>query len=536
MLCPETRPGNAGEVLAWKVEEAKALERAIEYAIELEDYRIDGAAHAPFMSELEITYATMKWFTVAQKLFSMISQLAAGTAATVPQFYAGVAGIGGTPQAGAITGGMAVSRTIDKVGKALEKFAEFIDKAADLVKTFADAEKRAKETKKKGKEADYEKKRQGKELAAADIRLLIAQFELDELGRTGDELDAEWDFLRPKIATEALYDWMVGQLSAVYFRAFRLAESMARRAERCYRFELGLVDSAVIGTGHWDSLRRGLLAGESLAHDLRRLESSYLELNVRRKETTRTVSLRRELPDRLFALLTTGYCDVPVEEPLFDRDDPGHYQRRIVHASITVERPDAREDDNVVCVATLLHTSVRLVPTIGDGYPRQPAPTTDLRFADQFAAVHGIVTGNAFDDPGLFVRDVGAGLSDPRYHPFENAGAISTWRIELPASRNAIDLSTVTDVKLHLHYSALDGGGALAIWSEYRRITSAVRCRPWCGPCCRGARACTWRGPRRVACRRCPPRSHGGTRSCGARLGRAGPRRSRPCRGAAPRG
>jgi len=97
---------------------------------------------------------------------------------------------------------------------------------------------------------------------------------------------------------------------------------------------------------------------------------------------------------------------------------------------------------------------VRLVPTVGAGYPRLAPGTDDSRFADQFAAVQGIVTGNAIDDPGLFVRNISSNLNDPRYLPFENAGAISRWKIELPATRNSLDLSTVTDVKLHLHYSA----------------------------------------------------------------------------------
>lgn len=127
-----------------------------------------------------------------------------------------------------------------------------------------------------------------------------------------------------------------------------------------------------------------------------------------------------------------------------------------------MQRPDADPHDNVVCVATLVTNSVRLSPALGAGYPRLAAPASDARFADQFAPVQGIVTGNAIEDPGLFVRDITNNLADPRYLPFENAGVVGTWKLDLPAARNAIDLSTVSDVKLHLHYSALDGGEPLA--------------------------------------------------------------------------
>lgn len=454
--------GDAEQVLKWQVDEAKALKKAFEYAIELEDYRIQSAADAELMSELETTAVTMKSYLVAIKLAGMVKKLISGGLSAIPNFLIGAAGVGGSPQAGATTGGPAAAKVVDYGTEAAEKFLQSIEKGADLVKVFAEAEKALKAKKKDGKLAEYEKKRLGREHEAADLRLKIAEYQLEQHLKAAADLDAERDYLSSKFSSEALYDWMVDQLSNVYFRAFKLAMSMARRAERCYRFELGMLDSNVVGPSTWDSLRRGLLAGQNLAHDLRRLESSYLDLNVRRKETTRTISLRKEFPAQLFALLSTGTCTLNLSELLFDRDYPGHYQRRIQRASLSVQRPDANAHDNVVCVATLLSNSVRLSPALGSGYPRVAAPASDARFADQFAAVQGIVTGNAIEDPGLFVRDIGGNLADPRYLPFENAGVIGTWKIDLPASRNAIDLSTVTDVKLHLHYSALDGGEPVA--------------------------------------------------------------------------
>ena len=49
-------------------------------------------------------------------------------------------------------------------------------------------------------------------------------------------------------------------------------------------------------------------------------------------------------------------------------------------------------------------------------------------------------------------------LADPRYLPFEGAGAISSWRLEMPASNNEISLAQVSDVVVHLRYTARDGG------------------------------------------------------------------------------
>ena len=39
--------------------------------------------------------------------------------------------------------------------------------------------------------------------------------------------------------------------------------------------------------------------------------------------------------------------------------------------------------------------------------------------------------------------------------PFEGAGAVSEWRLELPPSNNQFDLSTISDVIMHIRYTAV---------------------------------------------------------------------------------
>jgi hypothetical protein len=52
-------------------------------------------------------------------------------------------------------------------------------------------------------------------------------------------------------------------------------------------------------------------------------------------------------------------------------------------------------------------------------------------------------------------------LRDERYLPFEGAGAVSTWRLELPTTFKSFDYSTISDVILHLRYTAKEGGQSL---------------------------------------------------------------------------
>ena len=68
--------------------------------------------------------------------------------------------------------------------------------------------------------------------------------------------------------------------------------------------------------------------------------------------------------------------------------------------------------------------------------------------------VQAIVTSSGINDSGLFEQG-----RDERYRPFEGAGAVSSWRIELPEKHRPFDYRTISDVVLHLQYTARDGGG-----------------------------------------------------------------------------
>ncbi len=53
-------------------------------------------------------------------------------------------------------------------------------------------------------------------------------------------------------------------------------------------------------------------------------------------------------------------------------------------------------------------------------------------------------------------------LDDDRYLPFEGEGAIGTWHIQLNAVYPQIDPATISDVILHLSYTARDAGSTLS--------------------------------------------------------------------------
>jgi Tc toxin complex TcA C-terminal TcB-binding domain len=68
-----------------------------------------------------------------------------------------------------------------------------------------------------------------------------------------------------------------------------------------------------------------------------------------------------------------------------------------------------------------------------------------------------MVTSSGNNDSGMFETN----LREERLLPFEGAGAESTWKLELPASFRQFDYSTISDVILHIRYTARQGGSQL---------------------------------------------------------------------------
>jgi hypothetical protein len=61
-----------------------------------------------------------------------------------------------------------------------------------------------------------------------------------------------------------------------------------------------------------------------------------------------------------------------------------------------------------------------------------------------------IATSSANNDGGAFELN----FRDERYLPFAGAGAISRWTLELPKAFRAFDYGSITDVIVHLSYTA----------------------------------------------------------------------------------
>jgi hypothetical protein len=293
-----------------------------------------------------------------------------------------------------------------------------------------------------------------KQCLAARLRLDIAVREQTNTEQQmSDAADVE-TFLKTKATNTELFSWLEGEIGGLWSQAHDLAKQMARRAEQCYRFERGAPTASFIAPSQYTGLKEKLIEGERLYLALRQMERSYLEQDQREYEITKHVSIASLDPLQLISLKETGACVIDLPEALFDLDFPGHYFRRIKSVSLTIPCV-VGPYEGVNCSLRLLRHELRMQPTPGPQYPRQG--DADLRFVVNQSSTESIATSSGQSDSGLFELN----FRDERYLPFEGAGALSRWQLTLGTPFRKFDYETITDVILHLRYTARDGGDRL---------------------------------------------------------------------------
>jgi hypothetical protein len=178
-----------------------------------------------------------------------------------------------------------------------------------------------------------------------------------------------------------------------------------------------------------------------------------MEQNERRFEITKHVSLAALNPDALHELKIDGTTEFEITEMLYDLDFPGQYMRRIKSVAITIPAVTGPYT-SIPCKLTMLNNRYRKETTIGNSYAYVQ---NDIRFEHNVIGIQSIATSHAQNDKGMFEFS----FNDERYLPFEGAGAIGRWQIELPNEFRQFDYNSISDVILHIQYTSLDAGGIL---------------------------------------------------------------------------
>lgn len=304
-----------------------------------------------------------------------------------------------------------------------------------------------------------------KQINAAKVRKEILQKEKEIHEKTIEQRNEEYVFLKDKFTNKELYQWMTGQLAGLYFQAYKMAYNMAKAAEKTFQLERSTSD-IYINFGHWDSLKKGLLAGERLMLELHQMEKAYIDDNKREFEVEKTIALSQLNPAALYELKTSGTCAFSLREEVFDRDFPGQYCRKVKSVSISIPAV-VGPYENIKATLKQLNNKVLLTADTdallieGNLIELDPENTnvrSDWRPNEKIAISRGV------NDSGMFELN----FRDERYLPFEGTGVISEWELEMPKGSNHFDFDSISDVIVHLKYTSLfDGGLRDYIYQNY---------------------------------------------------------------------
>ncbi len=440
----------------------------------------------------ETQYVALTRVSLNSRTAANISEAIAQSMAMIPDFTFGGAGIAGTPVAiNQIPVGTKLAGVFQTAARIANTLADIASTTGSLRLTEAGWVRRENEWNHQVEVLGIEIEQIERQILAAERRRDIALRELNNHQLQLEQAAEVHDFLRDKFTNNALYLYLQQETAALHYQMFELALHTARQAQRAFNYERGHTSRVFVPTEIWDNLHEGLLAGERLQLAVRQMERAYLCENLREYELTKHISLRLHFPVEFLRLKTTGNCEIEIPEWMFDLDYPGHYMRRIKNATMTLPCI-VGPYTGVHCRLTLLSSTTRVDPRLREPqgeccdaagklgvaqlddcccdltYPAtnargrcvegvyQSAPD-DSRIVKQYAATEAIATSGGQNDSGMFELN----FRDERYLPFEFAGAVSQWRIGLPAENNSFDVDTLSDVVLHLNYTAREGGDVL---------------------------------------------------------------------------
>jgi hypothetical protein len=175
------------------------------------------------------------WQTLSHTL-----ELAVGAVALLPSQDVGIAGAFGSPVVKASFGGVHLATAAQSASRLGGLLASMDSNTANRASIKGGHVRRHEEWDFQQALAAEEIEQLDKSIAAAELRLAIAEKEFDNHVLQIDNAKASDAFMRSKYTNEELYQWQVGQISGVYFQSYTLAYNLAKRPE-CGRGEFEAV-------------------------------------------------------------------------------------------------------------------------------------------------------------------------------------------------------------------------------------------------------------------------------------------------------
>jgi Tc toxin complex TcA C-terminal TcB-binding domain/Neuraminidase-like domain len=400
-------------------------------------------------------------------------QLAAGTPEVIAGILFAIPMITGSAEpfgvgVGTTYGGSNLGQAAQTMSKALQMTSNYLSYQSASAAKKGSFKRALEERVMQANAAGYEIKQIDKQIASQQIRIAMANQDIINQQKQIDNSQEIEDFLKNKYSNAELYTWMRGKLKTLYRQVYSVAYDIAQKAEKTYRFERGLSSTSFIQGGYWDASHDGLLAGEQLYVGLKQLEAAYQENRGYDYEISKHISIRQLNPLALLSLKENGFCEFSLPEYIFDMDYPGHYKRRIKAITLSVPCIAGPYTGLNATLRLLDHTFRNSALATTNNYPEKTDEDDD-RFMKFMVPLSAIAASSGQNDSGMFELN----FKDERYLPFEGAGVISKWRLELPAFQQ-FDYNTITDIIMSVRYTAADGGDRLKL-AAAKSVTNFIK-------------------------------------------------------------
>jgi hypothetical protein len=299
------------------------------------------------------------------------------------------------------------------------------------------------------------------QLAGMAIRLEAANLQVDYLETQQGHTLAQLEFMQRKFTNQALYSWMRGKLSAIYYQFFDIAQSCCLMAQEALRRELNDNSLTLVRGSAWNGATAGFMAGETLLLNLAEMDKAWMERDERALEITRTVSLAQvyaELPgkdgfvfkDKVSELLGTTTNDSHGNEGNSLKVNTD----KELEASVKLADLNIRDDYKSSLGAT------RRIKQVSVTLPALVGPYEDIRAVLSYGGsvvmprgCRAIAVSHGINDSGQFQLD----FNDARYLPFEGIPVDDTGSLTLSfpdarGSQKAL-LASLNDIILHIRYT-----------------------------------------------------------------------------------
>ncbi|MCU6209260.1 neuraminidase-like domain-containing protein [Enterobacter cloacae] len=304
--------------------------------------------------------------------------------------------------------------------------------------------------------AESEMKQVEAQIAALEIRCESALLQKTYLETQQKQSLEQLTFLQGKFTSTALYSWLRGRLSTIYFQFYDITVARCMMAERVYAWETE--DTRTFIRGGWHGAWAGLTCGEGLMLNLAQMEQAWMTWHRRTLEVTRTVSLadfygsdalgadKFTLHDAVVALLQGG-----AEAGTATNGVAMAGANMIVNVNLGDLNIDKDYPEN--------YGAVRRIKQISISLPALMGPYQDVRAVLNLTGATALPPGcdsmiisRGMNDSGMFQPD----MNDVRWLPFEGAhvgeGGLALTFPDAKGIQLEL-LSSLSDIILHISYT-----------------------------------------------------------------------------------